>query len=108
MSISIPHGTIKRRSGTRPTGLREDISIPHGTIKRRSERDFRHHDVISIPHGTIKSLSPRILMPRRKQFQYLMVQLKVQQRHGQQQQRYPISIPHGTIKRNRRTIRRAG
>ena len=75
--ISIPHGTIKSRSGLRSPRCRSSISIPHGTIKSSPPRTCLISSyIISIPHGTIKSL------------------IKSAELSGFTL----ISIPHGTIK----------
>ena len=76
MTISIPHGTIKRTPRQAACLDRKSISIPHGTIKRLSLGGLPGVRIISIPHGTIKSYLYRYSFPN----------------NGD------ISIPHGTIK----------
>ena len=51
--ISIPYGSIKRRSKVH-TARTVEISIPYGSIKSCAPSEFRYLIKISIPYGSIK------------------------------------------------------
>ena len=76
VGVSIPYSTIKRNSCNN-SSIYSEVSIPYSTIKSFKEKKKSKIENVSIPYSTIKSFTATPRHINNMMFQFLIVQLKV-------------------------------